>query len=523
MTLLIACANVANLLLAHSNVRRKEMAIRQALGANRGQLIRQKITESLVLGAMGGGAGLLVAFWCVPAVESLGSRTIPELAQVDIDWRVAVFCAVLSLVTGVLFGLVPAFELSAVNPAAALGEGVRGAVGAPGGRRGRSILVIAETALAVMLLVCAGLLVNSFVRLRHVDPGFDSSNTLAADIPMPAARYPDGNSRAVLVANLLERTRRLPGVVAAGVVSVLPESANFNRVYMEIAGRVFPRGGQPAPDLYEVTYDYFRTMSIPLLRGRLFEEDDGPDRPQVALINQTAARRLWPGEDPIGRKVRMGGENSPWRTIAGIVGDVKQYGLDSQKTLQVYVPYRQNPVANVTLLVRGYQDPRPLTPGIRAAIASIDRELPVTSVSTMDEVLADSVSGRRFSMILLAALGVSAMVLASIGIYGVTAWSVAQRTAEFGVRMALGAQEQSVIGMVMRQNLGWIASGTLIGLAAASVFTRFLSNLLFGVSPYDPATFAAASVTLALVALLASYVPARRATQVDPMAALRSH
>ncbi len=522
MTLLIACANVANLLLAQSPARRREMAIRQALGANRSQLVRQKLTESLLLGALGGAAGLLLAFWCVPVVQSLGARTLPELAQVDIDWRVVGFCAALSLLTGVLFGLVPAFELSGVNPSAALGGGIGGSGAALAGRSGRRALVIAETAVAVMLLVCAGLLVNSFVRLRHVDPGFDPRNTLAVDIPMPSARYPDGNTRAALVASLLEKVRQLPGVASTSVVSVLPESSNFDRAYLEIAGRVFPPAARPAPDRYEVSPDYFRTMSIPLVRGRLFEEGDDRDRPQAALINQTAARRLWASEDPIGRQVRMGGESAPWRTIVGIVGDVYQYGLDSQKTMQIYLPYRQSPVAGVTLLVRGLQDPRLLTPGIRATVASLDRELPVASVSTMDEILADSVAGRRFSMILLAALGASAMVLAAIGIYGVTAYSVAQRTAEFGVRMALGAQERSVIGMVMQQNLAWIAAGTAIGLAVASSFTRFLSSLLFGVSPYDPATFAAASMTLALVALAASYVPARRATRADPMTALRN-
>jgi putative ABC transport system permease protein len=521
MTLLIACANVANLLLAQSATRRKEMAIRQALGANRNRLLRQKLTESLLLGALGGAAGLMVAFWSVPVVESLGSRTIPELAQVDIDWRVAVFCAALSLITGVVFGLVPAFELAGVHPSAALGDGVRGSGGAPGSRRGRRILVIAETAVAVMLLVCAGLLVNSFVRLRHVDPGFDPRNTLAVELALPLSHYPDGNSRARFVGSLLENIRRIPGVAATSLVSVLPESSNSNRMYLDIAGRVLPPYAKPAPDQYEVTPDYFRTMSIPLLEGRLFREDDDGGHQQVALINQTAARKIWPGEDPVGRRIRTGGETAPWRTVVGVVGDVYQYGLDSPKTLQIYVPYGQNRVSDVMLLVRGFQDPRPLTPGIRATVAALDRELPVAAVSTMDEILADSVSGRRFSMILLAALGASAMMLASIGIYGVTAYSVAQRTAEFGVRMALGAQERSVIVLVMEQNLAWVAAGTAIGLLLASTFTRLMSALLFGVSPYDPATFAAASVTLGLVALAASYVPARRATQIDPMAALR--
>ena len=521
MTVLIACVNVANLLLVQSAARRKEVAIRQAMGANRARLIRQKLTESLVLGAVGGAAGLLVAFWSVPAIESLGAKALPELVQVTIDWRVAGFCAVLSLVTGVLFGLAPAFDTSRGSPSAILNDGGRSSAAGAAGRRRRNLLVVAETAVAVMLLIGAGLLVNSFVRLRHVNPGFDPRNTLAADLPLPAARYPDGNARARLVESLLEKIQALPGVASASIVSVLPESSNFNRMFIEIEGRVFQPTTRPAPDQYEVTPEYFRTLAIPLMRGRLFtEEDDGGHMP-VALINQTAARRLWPGDDPIGRKVRTGGQSGAWRTVVGIVGDVSQYGLDSQKTMQVYLPYLQNRVSSVTLLVRGVQEARPLLPGIRAAVASIDRELPLSTVSTMDEVLSDSVAGKRFSMVLLAGLGACAMLLASIGIYGVTAYSVAQRMGEFGIRMALGAPAGSVILLVMRQNLALIGVGTALGLAVAAGFTRFLSSLLYGVSPYDPPTFVVASAILAIVALVASYLPARRATQVDPMAAMR--
>jgi putative ABC transport system permease protein len=521
MTVLIACVNVANLLLVQSAARRKEIAIRQAMGANRGRLIRQKLTESLFLGLVGGAAGLLLAFWSVPAIESLGVKAIPELADVNIDWRVVGFCAALSLATGLLFGLAPAFETSRGNPSAILNDGGRGSGAGSAGRRRRNLLVVTETAVAVMLLIGAGLLVNSFVRLRHVNPGFDPRNTLAADLPLPAARYPDGTARARLIETVLEKVQGLPGVASASIVSVLPESANFNRMFMEIEGRVYLPSTRPAPDQYEVTPEYFRTLAIPLVRGRLFTAEDDGSHMQVALINQTAARRLWPGDDPIGRKVRTGGSTAAWRTVIGIVGDVYQYGLDSQKTMQVYVPYLQNRVSGVTLLVRGVQEVRPLVPGIRAAVASVDRELPLSAMSTMDEVLSDSVSGRRFSMVLLAGLGACAMLLASIGIYGVTAYSVAQRMSEFGIRMALGAPAGSVVLLVMRQNFALIATGTALGVAVAASFTRFLSSLLFGVSPYDPVTFVAASATLALVALVASYVPARRATQVDPMAALR--
>jgi putative ABC transport system permease protein len=521
MIVLIACANVANLLLARSASRRRELAIRQALGAGRGRLVRQMLTESLLLAAMGGAAGMLVAGWCIPVLERLGAKTIPELAQVNIDWRVAAFCGVLSLLTGLVFGTAPALEMSAANPVASLKEGSRGGSGAGAGGRRRGLLVVAETAVALMLLVCAGLLVNSFVRLQHVNPGFDPRHTLAADLSLPESRYPNGDVRAAFLDRLLAGIRRLPGVASASVVTVLPESSNFNRMGLDVEGRVYTTATQPYPDQYEVTADYFRTVSIPLRGGRFFTERDDNGHAQVALINDTMARGLWPGEDPIGRKVRTGGKEGSWRTIVGIVGDVYQYGLDSPKTMQIYLPYKQNRVPSVTLLVRGVRDPTPLTPAIRAAAAAIDRELPLADVITLDQLLADSVSGRRFSMMLLAALGACAMLLAAIGIYGVTAYGVAQRTEEFGIRMALGAAPASVIGMVMRQNLAHIGAGTCAGLAIALTGTRLLSKLLFGVSPFDPATFAAAAVLLATVAMAASYVPARRATRVDPMVALR--
>ncbi|HXB74404.1 MAG TPA: ABC transporter permease [Candidatus Acidoferrales bacterium] len=521
MIVLIACANVANLLLARSASRRRELAIRQALGAGRGRLVRQMLTESLLLALMGGAAGMLVAWWCIPVLEHLGAKTIPELAQVNIDWHVAAVCGVLSLVTGLVFGTAPALEMSAANPVVSLKEGSRGGSRASAGGRRRGLLVVAETAVALMLLVSAGLLVNSFVRLQRVNPGFDPRHTLAADLSLPGSRYPDGDRRAAFLDRLLAGIRRLPGVESASVVSVLPESSNFNRMGLDVEGRVYTTATRPDPDQYEVTGDYFRTVSIPLRSGRLFTERDDRDHAQVALINETMARGLWPGEDPIGRKVRTGGKEGSWRTIVGIVGDVYQYGLDSPKTMQIYLPYKQNRVPSVTLLVRGVRDPTPLTPAIRAAVAAIDRELPLADVITLDQLLADSVSGRRFSMMLLAALGACAMLLAAIGIYGVTAYSVAQRTEEFGIRMALGAAPASVIGMVMRQNLTLIGAGTCAGLAIALTSTRLLSKLLFGVSPFDPATFAAAAVLLAIVAMAASYVPARRATRVDPMVALR--
>jgi putative ABC transport system permease protein len=521
MIVLIACANVANLLLARSAARRREVAIRQALGAGRGRLVRQMLTESLLLAVMGGAAGMLLASWCVPVLERLGAKAIPELAQVNIDWRVAAFCAVLSLATGLVFGTAPALEMSAANPVAGLKEGSRGGSAASGSQRRRGLLVVAETAVALMLLVCAGLLINSFVRLQHVDPGFDPRDTLAAQVSLTATRYPNGDTRAAFLDRLLADLRHLPGVEAASIVTVLPESSNLNQTGLDLEGRVYTPITRPYVDQYEVSEDYFRTLSIPLRSGRLFTEQDDGDHALVALINETMARGLWPGENPIGRKVRRGGNDPGWRIIVGMVGDVYQYGLDSQKTMQIYLPYKQTRSAGFTLLVRGVRNPIPLTPAIRATVGAIDRELPLADVITLDQLLADSVSGRRFSMMLLAALGACAMLLAAIGIYGVTAYSVAQRSEEFGIRMALGAAPAAVIGMVMRQNLALIGAGTFAGLAIAFPGTRLLSKLLFGVSPFDLPTFAAAAALLAMVAAAASYVPARKVTRVDPMVALR--
>ncbi|HEY1496956.1 MAG TPA: ABC transporter permease [Candidatus Solibacter sp.] len=521
MIVLIACANVANLMLARSSGRRREIAIRQAMGAARSRLVRQMLTESLALAVMGGAGGILVAFWCLPLFEQLGAKTIPELARLAIDWRVAGFAAALSMITGIIFGLVPALELSAVSPVGALREGGRGSGKAAGARR-RGLLVVAESAVALVLLIAAGLLVTSFVRLRQVDAGFDGSNVLVSELSLPASRYPAGDARSAFFARLLPELRRLPGVTAAAMTNVLPESGNFDQRTMEVEGRTFAAGAEPGPDQYAVTPEYFRALGISLRRGRLFAEDDDAAHAQVALLNDLAAQRLWPGEDPVGRKVRTGGSSGPWRTVVGVVGDVYQYGLDSRKTLQIYVPYAQFRVPGVTMVLRSGGDPMDLVPAIRAQLRAIDPELPLVKVASMDQVMADSVAGRRFSMLLLAALGACAMLLAAIGIYGVTAYSVTQRTAEFGIRMALGAQTGSVIALVMRHNLLLIGAGSAIGIAASLLCTRFLGGLLFGVSAVDPVTFALAAGALAVVAMAASYIPARRATRVDPMTALRS-
>ena len=520
LVLLIACGNVANLLLARSATRRKEIAIRAALGAARARLIRQMLTESVLLALAGGVAGLLLALWSVPLLETLGAKVLPEVSRVSVDWRVAGFALALSVACGIAFGLAPALGLSSGSLSEDLKIGGRSPVSSSGGMRG--FLVVAEIAFALMLVICAGLLVNSFLHLRNVNPGFDGRNTLVFDLALPASRYPRGDLRQVFVRRMLDSLTALPGATSVAVVSVLPESSNFNQMSLDIQGRSYSRLDKPAPDDYEVTPDYFRTFSIPLIRGRLFTAQDDREHAQVAIVNETAARRLWPGENPLGRKVHVGGPEEPWRSIVGVVGDVYQYGLDSRKTLQIYQPYFQNRVPELTVLVHSAGDPLPLLAPARRAVAVIDPEMALSNISTMEQTLADSIAGRRFPMLLLAAFGLCALSLAAIGAYGVLSYSVAQRTAEFGVRMALGARPRDVLGLVLRKGLLLAVAGIAIGCLGALLASRLLARLLFGVTATDPATYASAAALLLIAAVFACLLPAWRATRVDPLAALRS-
>jgi putative ABC transport system permease protein len=520
VVVLLACANVANLLLAQFTSRRRELAIRSALGAGRWRLLRQMLAECFVLSTVAGAAGLLVAAWSLPVIASMGANVFSEVAQINFDWRVGLFAATISLGSGLVFGLAPALMASYDRPNEGLKSAGRGLAGAGGGRL-RNLLVVTEVAGALALLVCTGLLVGSFLHVRGVNPGFDTQNRLVAEVSLPLKKYTDPAQIQVFYQRLTAAIEALPGVASVGSVSILPESDNFNQMVMDVEGRVFPHGEEPNPDQYEVTPGYFRTFSIPLRAGRLFVSGDDMDHAQVAILNESAAKSLWPNESPLGHKVRTGGTQGSWRTVVGVVGDVYQYGLDSQKTLQIYVPHAQNRDSDMEVLVRFTGDPTSLRPEIRAALTQLDPELPVNFL-VMDQVLSDSLAGRRFSMMVMTAFGVCAMLLAAIGIYGVISYSVAQRTAEFGIRLALGAQTQHILKLVIGRGLGWIALGLLLGLGAGFALTRYLASLLFGISPRDPATYFAASLFLAAVALVASYVPALRATRVDPMVALRS-
>lgn len=522
--LLIACANLANLLLTRTLSRRKELAIRSALGAGRLDLARQVMAESLILALAGGTCGLLLASWGTDLLQRIGASVIPELTGIQLDANVVAFTLALSLLTGVLFGLAPALH-AAPDLIESLKAGGRSSGGGTIRRGVRSALVISQVAVALVLLAGAALLVRSFARLQGVQPGFDPHNVLTANMALPTVRYPIGPKQVAFFRGALEKIRHLPGVQYASAVSILPESTNFDTTGTEIEGHNVPAGEQPYLDRYIATPDYFHALSIPLVRGRLFTDRDDEKSPLVALINETAARMYWPGEDPLGKRLRVGGfdlpqDKAPWRRIIGIVRDVHQYGLDRNLSAQLYFPHAQFPTGYMTLVVRGH-DPAALATPLRAQIRAVDNDLPLWDVAPMEQVMAESLAGRRFSLVLLAVFAGLALVLAAVGIYGVISYSVAQRTQELGTRMALGAQRADIFRLVLGQGMTVILAGAGVGILSAMVLTRFLSTLLFGIGATDAAAFAGAAALLVAVAVLACFLPARRATRVEPMTALR--
>jgi putative ABC transport system permease protein len=522
--LLIACANVGNLLLARSSARQREIAIRAALGAGRARIVRQLLTESVLLALGGGGFGLLAASWGTRVIEAIGAQLIPWLGHVQMDARILAFTFAMSVVTGIIFGLAPALRASRPDLNESLKEGARSGAGASRSRV-RSFLVVAEVALSLILLVGAGLLIKSVVRLRGVDPGFDSQNVATMDVWLPTAKYPKGDDQHSFYARLAERVSQLPGVEAAGVTSVLPVSGNFDGRTIEVEGRAYNAGEQPEVENYFVSPGYLRAMSIRLLRGRQLTEADAKDAPPVALVSETMARKQWGDADPLGKRLRYydpyAKRDVPWRTVVGVVADVKLTGLDTKGTQGLYVPEAQSPGSAMALVVRTSNNPAGIVPAVRNEIHGIDKELAVFNVKTMDDWIADSILLRRFSMILLGAFAALALLLASVGIYGVIAYTVSQRTHEIGVRMALGAQASDILRMVVRQGMGLALAGVAAGLAGSLLATRMMTQLLYEVSPTDPVIYIGISLLLASVALLACLVPALRATRVDPLVALR--
>jgi putative ABC transport system permease protein len=525
LVLMIACANVANLLLARAATRQKEMAIRSALGAGRRRVTRQLLTESVLLSLVGGTLGFLLALWAVDLLLALSPPGLPRLDEVGVDGRVLLFTLMVAVLTGLIFGLAPAVQTWKLDLNESLKEGGRASSEGGRSRRVRGLLVVGEMALALILLVGAGLLFKSFLHLREVEPGLDPRELLSARISLPRLKYQDGPPVVAFYDQLLERVRALPGVESASAISTLL----LGRLAQSTSAQIEGRPPSSAADLIPVPYDsitpgLFRTLGTPLLRGRHFTERDDARTPPVAIINDTMARRFWPGQDPIGRRFTFGDPRQPdtvWFSVVGVTGDVKRSGLDSEPRPESFFPLAQSPDRTMTLVVRARTDAAGLAAAVRSAVWSIDPDLPVSDVRTVEELLAESVMERRFTMLLVGFFSAVALVLSALGIYGVIAYWVTQRTHEIGVRMALGARPADVQALVLRQGLRLAGLGIALGLAGAVGATRVLRSLLYGVSATDPATFAAIPALLAFVALLACYVPARRATRVDPLIALR--
>jgi len=520
LVLLIACANVANLLLSRAASREKEVAIRAALGASRLRLIRQHLTESLVLGLIGGAAGLLIAFWMVDVLIGFAPKGTPRLEEIGIDKVVLAFTFGVALLTGIAFGLAPALLSSRANLSNALKEGGRDARSSSGSHRVRSALVVSEVALALMLLVGAGLLIRSFVKLQQVDPGFDPKNVLRVDVGVPRARYATAPRVAEFFKQLVDRVSALPGVEAAGGVSTLPLSGGGTDTDFLIEGHPAPEINRPPVSHYsKVTPDYFRAMGIRLLKGRLINEGDVADAPTVALISESLANRYFPDEEPIGRGLLLGKDR---REIVGVVTDVKFFGLNLDSRPMMYFPEQQYPERGLSIVVKtSVGDPMTLASAVRNEVRNLDHDIATSNEMTMESLVSSSLAEPRFALLLLGVFAGAALLLSVIGVYGVVSYSVSQRSHEIGVRMALGAQMNDVIRLVLGQGMALVGVGLGIGLLGALVFSRVMQSLLFGVGPRDVATLALTAVVLAIVALGACLVPARRATKVDPMVALR--
>jgi len=525
VVLLIAVVNVANLMIARTTERRGEISLRMAIGARRGRIARQLLTESLLLAVVGGAFGAALATLGSRALLAIAPEEIPRAAEVAVDLRVLVLTALIVLGSGVLFGLAPVMHVFKDTVQGALNEG-RGGVTFVGGRRLRGALVILEVALSLLLLVGTGLMIRTYLKLVEVDPGFAFDRTLVAHVALPRPKYSDEAVELSFHRQVLERLRSLPGVESASTVLTLPMHYNIRgHLGFNIEGKPTPEGMEPSAGFQLVDPEYFRTIDIPLRDGRLFTDSDGPDAPPVALVNEAFARRHWPGETAVGHRITLGdlnGEETPWTTIVGVVGDTHVMGLDTPPGPEIYRPYQQAPLPYMTLVVRTAGDPAALSSTLRAVVAEADPDQPVTGVTTLEEVLASSLDRRRFSMRLLGIFAAIATLMAAVGLYGVLSFSVAQRSHELGIRRALGAQPDDVVRLVVGEGFQLVGIGLAIGAIGTLGLTRMIMALIHGISAADPPSFLVGAAVLASVGLLASYLPARRATRVDPMTVLRS-
>jgi putative ABC transport system permease protein len=521
--LLIACANVANLLLARAATREREIAIRSALGARRVRLLRQLLTESLLLALAGGLAGLLVAIWGVEALRSIAPENLPRLDSAGLNYLVLTFAIGLSLLTGIVFGIVPAMTSTSIDLNSSLKEGGRGTSDGKRGAMLRDLVAVAEIALALMLLVSSGLLIRSFLKLQKSDPGFKPENVATMQVLLPRNKYPEGPQISAFFDQLLERIKAMPGVDSAGAVDSVPLGGGGNVLSFLIEGNPAPPPEQVVDaEAYTVSPGYFGTLAIPFVRGRDFSERDDGKAPGVTIINEMMANRYFPGEDPLGKRITLGNaETGPWLTVVGIVKDVAHNDLGAAPYSQMYGAYRQNPSRLMSVVARTSGGERGAVAGLRDLVKSIDRDLPLGKVTTMEQLLSDSIARPRFNALLITIFAAAGLLLAAVGIYGVISYGVTQRVHEIGVRIALGASSRDVMGLVLSKGLKLAIAGVAIGLLLSLAAGRLLSTLLFGVGARDPLTFVGLSAVIVGVAMLACYLPARKAMKVDPMVALR--
>jgi predicted permease len=529
--LLIACANVANLLLSRGLARQKEIAVRAALGASRSRIARQLLTESALLAAGGGAVGLLLALFGLQVMRSFGPGSVPRLGEIQISAGVLAFTIVVSLLSGILFGLGPAWRLRQLNLQEALRDAGRGSTGTSAvwsrGHHTRRLLVIGELTLSVVLLIAAGLLLRSFARLQDVPPGFNPANVLTLELTMTGRKYVDSAAVLNTYKRLREQLEAIPGVSATGAITSLPLSQMMAWGPIIVEGRT-PAAGEKFinADIRNVSGNYFEAMQIPVIRGRLFSEHDTAAAPRVVIVDEQMAAQLWPNEDAIGKRIRTGGfdatPDTPWMTVVGVVGRVKQDALDSEPRIAFYRAHAQYPSRAMTVVIRSETDPATLTTVVRRVLRDLDPDLPMYRVRTMEQRVGESLARRRFVLLLLAGFAIVALVLATIGVYGVMAYLVNQGIREIGIRIALGATRRAILALLIGHGMSIALVGIALGIVAASVLGRFMRALLFGVEPSDPLTFVAIASLLGAVTLVASYVPARRAMRVDPLVSLKT-